>query len=292
MGSRRAGRTIGESACSTGIAINREGRARKAAQHFSTIMKITILGSGTSSGVPTIGCDCPTCVSVDPRDKRLRPSVWIRHAGASVVIDTSSDFRQQCLRAQIPTVDAVVYTHHHFDHIAGFDDLRAYNFLARRAMPVYAMPETLENLRSVFSYAFGARTNDGTSVPVVDVTSVLDDPFEIGGTVWTPLHLRHGGMRVNGYRIGGFAYCTDCNEITDEALERLRGIDVLVLDALRITPHPTHFTLDQAVDHAARIGARRTYFTHIAHEIRHEDAQRRLPEGMNLAYDGLSIDMP
>ncbi len=253
-------------------------------------MKITVLGSGTSSGVPTIGCRCSTCLSADPRDKRLRPSIWIQDGASSVVIDTSSDFREQCLRASINHIDAVIYTHHHFDHIAGFDDLRAFNFHAKRAIPIYAMPETLTNLKNVFGYAFGARTNTGTSVPVVDVVPILDDPFEAGGLQWTPLRLQHGAMRVNGYRLGSFAYCTDCNGIPQETLDRLRGVDTLILDALRYREHPTHFTLEQALDAAAAIGARVTYFTHIAHEMGHAEAEALLPAGVHLAYDGLEIE--
>jgi phosphoribosyl 1,2-cyclic phosphate phosphodiesterase len=252
-------------------------------------MKVTFLGSGTSSGVPTVACDCATCTSIDPRDKRLRPSVWIDNGEHNVVIDTSSDFRQQCIRACIGSLDAVVYTHHHFDHIAGFDDLRAYNFKARRAIPIYAMPETLDNLKRIFSYAFKPAPQTGTSIPVVEVVTILDDPFTLAGLEWIPLHLLHGGMRVNGYRIGNFAYCTDCNAITESAMERLAGVEILVLDALRLTDHPTHFSLDQAVAMAQRIGARETYFTHIAHDIRHEAIELTLPKGVHLAYDGLEL---
>ncbi|MBS1913127.1 MAG: MBL fold metallo-hydrolase [Bacteroidetes bacterium] len=254
-------------------------------------MKITFLGSGTSSGVPSIGCRCATCRSTDTRDKRLRPSIWLEDEKWSVIIDTSSDFRQQCLRADVVRLDAVVYTHHHFDHIAGFDDLRAYNFLARRPIPIYVMPETLANLKTVFSYAFGTRTNTGTSVPVVDVNQILDEPFAVAGIEWIPLKLSHGKMRVNGYRVGSFAYCTDCNAVTPEAMERLAGVDVLVLDALRISPHPTHFNLEEAIAMAQRIGARETYFTHIAHEIRHAEVEALLPPRIYLAYDGLQLTL-
>jgi phosphoribosyl 1,2-cyclic phosphate phosphodiesterase len=252
-------------------------------------MKVTILGSGTSSGVPTIGCDCATCTSPDPRDHRLRPSIWIQSGDASIIVDSSSDFRQQCIRACVHTLDAVVYTHHHFDHIAGFDDLRAFNFRSRRAIPIYAMPETLDNLERIFSYAFHPDFNGGTSVPLIEVTSILNDPFLLGGLEWIPLHLMHGKMRVNGYRIGNFAYCTDCNGISDEALRRLAGVKTLVLDALRLSEHPTHFSLAQAIEMAGRIGADETYFTHIAHDIRHGAIEPTLPEGVHLAYDGLEL---
>jgi len=254
-------------------------------------MKITFLGSGTSSGVPTVACTCDTCTSPDPRDNRLRPSIWISSGEESIVIDTSSDFRQQCIRACINSLDAVIYTHHHFDHIAGFDDLRAYNFKTRRPIPIYLMPETLNNMQQVFSYAFGRNLTPGSSIPLVDVHTILDDPFRIGSLECIPLHLMHGSMRVNGYRIGDFAYCTDCNAITDMAMERLKGVRTLVLDALRITRHRTHFSLDEAIEAAARIGAESTYFTHIAHEIRHAAIEPILPDNMYLAYDGLHLDV-
>lgn len=255
------------------------------------MMKITFLGSGTSSGVPTVACTCATCTSTDPRDNRLRPSIWIRKGEESIVIDTSSDFRQQCMRACIMSLDAVIYTHHHFDHIAGFDDLRAYNFKMRQPVPIYVMPETLSNLKHVFSYAFGENLTLGSSVPLVDVRTILDEPFTVGSLECIPLHLHHGSMRVNGYRMGSFAYCTDCNSITDEAKERLKGVRTLVLDALRISRHSTHFSLDEAIEAAAEIGAERTYFTHIAHEIKHAEIEPVLPKGMYLAYDGLEISI-
>lgn len=253
------------------------------------MLRVRILGSGTSSGVPTIACTCPTCTSTDPRDKRLRPSIWVRDDETSIIIDTSSDFRQQCLQAKISSLDAVVYTHHHFDHIAGFDDLRAFNFKTRRPVPIYLLGETLNELRNMFSYAFATGQANESSVPLVKVEEVAVDPFVIGSLTLTPLPLMHGRMKVNGYRIGNFAYCTDCNRITDEAYERMEGLDVLVLDALRLTEHPTHFSLAQAVTVAERVGAHETYFTHIAHEIKHSEVEGMLSGSMFLAYDGLEL---
>jgi phosphoribosyl 1,2-cyclic phosphate phosphodiesterase len=255
-------------------------------------MRITVLGSGTSSGVPTVGCSCPTCTSPDPRDKRLRTSIWVQCRGTSVVVDTSNDFRTQCLRAGIDRLDGVLYTHHHFDHIAGFDDIRAFNFVQRRPMSVYAMPETLATVRRIFEYAFRASGPGESSAPVVDVHEILDDPFTIGAIPFQPLELYHGRMRVNGYRIGSFAYCTDCNLLSDSARELLRGIDVLILDGLRYTSHPTHFTIDEAIAVARELGAGQTYLTHIAHDVRHEEGNAGLPNGIELAYDGLEIDLP
>jgi phosphoribosyl 1,2-cyclic phosphate phosphodiesterase len=254
-------------------------------------MKITVLGSGTSSGVPTVGCTCPTCTSDDPRDNRLRTSIWIECRGTSIVIDTSNDFRTQCLRAGIRTLDAVVYTHHHFDHIAGFDDIRAFNFTQRKPMSIYGMPDTLANIRRIFEYAFRDSSPRENSAPVVDVHEILDEPFSIGSIPVQPLELYHGRMRVNGYRIGSFAYCTDCNLLTDSARQSLKGVEVLILDGLRYTPHPTHFTIDEAVAIARSIGASQTYLTHIAHDVRHSDGSAGLPEGIALAYDGLAIEL-
>lgn len=255
-------------------------------------MKITVLGSGTSSGVPTVGCSCPTCTSEDPRDNRMRTSIWVQSLGTSLIVDTSNDFRTQCLRAGVRRLDGVVYTHHHFDHIAGFDDIRAFNFVQREPMRIYGMPETLGNLRRIFDYAFNEGGPRENSAPVVHTHEVLDDPFTVGSIPLQPIELTHGRMRVNGYRIGSFAYCTDCNGISTHGRELLEGIDVLILDALRPTPHPTHFTIEEAVDNAMQIGARMTYLTHIAHDLKHEDANRSLPSGIELAYDGLEIDLP
>lgn len=253
-------------------------------------VKVTMLGSGTSSGVPTIGCTCPTCLSNDPRDKRMRPSIMLTSGSNQIIIDTSSDFRRQCLHWNVSRLDAVLYTHHHFDHIAGFDDLRAFNFIGRRPVPIYLMRETLTHLQRIFDYAFEAAKRDQSSAPVVDPVVIDDRPFTIGGFPCLPIPLQHGNMRVNGYRFGPFAYCTDCNEISDVGYERLDGVTYLILDALRYRPHPTHFTLEEALEVAERIGASRTWFTHIAHDLLHEEVEASLPEGVRLGYDGLEIE--
>ena len=259
------------------------------ARESSNQITVTMLGSGTSSGVPTVGCKCSTCQSTDPRDQRLRPSILVESETSRIVIDTSSDFRQQCLRWNIDSIDAVLYTHHHFDHIAGFDDLRAFNFTSKQPVPIYLMKETLENMQRIFEYAFNPAKRLESSAPVVVPKIVSNSPFIIAGLECVPIPLRHGSMHVNGYRFGSFAYCTDCNEITDEGYEKLQGVDYLVLDALRYRPHPTHFTLDQALKVAEHIGARKTWFTHIAHDLKHADVARILPEGVELGYDGLKI---
>ncbi|TAE29988.1 MAG: MBL fold metallo-hydrolase [Candidatus Kapaibacterium sp.] len=253
-------------------------------------MKFTILGSGTSTGVPLAGCGCETCRSTDTRDKRLRPSLLVESATTTIVIDTSADFRYQMLRLGVQKIDGVVFTHHHFDHIGGFDDLRAFNFLLRKALPIYLMEETMENLRRTFLYAFVDTGQKGGGVPVVEQNIITTAPFTVGDIEFLPIPMMHGKMRVNGYRIGNFAYCTDTNFIFEESFELLRGLDVLILDALRYDAHPTHFTVNEAIACAERIGAKQTYFTHIAHNILHADLSQRLPQGIALAYDGLVME--
>lgn len=254
-------------------------------------MKFTVLGSGTSSGVPTIGCSCPTCLSDDPRDKRLRTSLLIESDTTTVVIDTSSDFRQQMLRHNVHSLDAVVYTHHHFDHIGGFDDIRAFNFILNRPIHIYAMQETLAALQRTFAYAFEPPKQLGGGVPLVQVHHIDTTPFTVGDIALTPIPLLHGTMRVQGYRIGSLAYCTDTNHIPASSLPLLEGVEVLILDALRYHEHPTHFTVEQAIEVARAIGARQTYFTHIAHNITHAELENNLPTGIALSYDGLHFSL-
>ncbi|MFY7997161.1 MAG: MBL fold metallo-hydrolase [Candidatus Kapaibacteriota bacterium] len=253
-------------------------------------MKFTILGSGTSTGVPLVGCQCATCLSPDPRDKRLRPSLLIESATTRVVVDTSSDFRYQMLRLGIRDIDAVVFTHHHFDHIGGFDDVRAFNFLHRKAMPIYLMQETMDNLERTFVYAFTDTGQKGGGVPVVQRHIIDAEPFRVGDIDFVPIPMMHGRMRVNGYRIGNFAYCTDTNYISEESFALLTGLDVLILDALRYDEHTTHFNVKQATVAAERINAGQTYFTHLAHNIKHDDLELHLPHSIRLAYDGLVIE--
>lgn len=254
-------------------------------------MKITVLGSGTSTGVPLVGCSCQTCLSTDSRDKRLRPSILVESDTTTVVIDTSADFRYQMLRENVQKIDAVVFTHHHFDHIGGFDDLRAFNFMLRKALPIYLMQETMDNLERTFIYAFTDTGQKGGGVPVV-VQHIIDTAtFTVGDIDFMPIPMLHGKMRVNGYRIGNFAYCTDTNFISEESFALLHNLDILILDALRYEAHTTHFNVDQALAVAQRIGARQTYFTHIAHNIKHDDLESRLPPGVAICYDGLQLEV-
>ncbi|HKQ46609.1 MAG TPA: MBL fold metallo-hydrolase [Phycisphaerae bacterium] len=250
---------------------------------------ITVLGSGTSHGVPMIACDCAVCTSADPRDRRTRPSILIQYDATTLLVDTSPELRLQCLANNVRRVDAVLYTHHHIDHLAGLDDLRRFNWLQEAAIPCYGQPATLERLRTMFAYVFEDDAEYPSAKPRLELREI-DGPLDIGGQTITPIPLLHGRMPVLGFRVGSFAYCTDVSEIPQESWGLLSGLDVLILDALRKRPHPTHFNLEQAVDHARRILARQTYFTHIAHELPHEETNRELPKGMALSYDGLVID--
>jgi phosphoribosyl 1,2-cyclic phosphate phosphodiesterase len=250
-------------------------------------VEVVVLGTGTSHGVPMIGCGCAVCMSDDPRDKRTRPSIFVRMGDTRLLVDTSPELRLQCLTHGIDAVDAVLFTHHHADHVAGLDDLRRFNWLMKKPMPCYGTPRTLESLRRMFAYAFEHAPDSPHSRPELELHAIDHEPFTVGGETIVPIPLMHGPMPVLGFRFGRFAYCTDCSHIPDESLDLLRDLEVLVLDALRPAPHPTHLSVEQAVDMARRIGAGRTYFTHMAHQLKHAETNRGLPSGMELAYDGL-----
>ncbi|MBL8879160.1 MAG: MBL fold metallo-hydrolase [Phycisphaerales bacterium] len=252
-------------------------------------MRLTILGSGTSHGVPMIACDCAVCTSADLHDQRTRCSAVFSFDGASALIDTSPELRLQCLAGKIARVDTVFYTHHHADHVTGLDDLRRFNWLQQSALPLYANARTLARLRAMFDYAFDHDPAYPSAKPEL-IPNHLNGPVRVGEREVIPIPYMHGPLPVLGFRVGAVAYCPDCSHIPEETRPLLRGLDVLVLDALRRRPHPTHFTLEQAVREARRIGAARTYFTHIAHELKHAETNAELPRGMQLAYDGLVID--
>ena len=247
-------------------------------------LTITVLGSGTSHGVPMIACDCPVCTSSDPHDKRTRPSITIRYGKTTLLIDTGPELRLQCLANNVTRVDAVLYTHYHVDHIAGLDDLRRFNWLQKKAIPCHGQPATLDRLRAMFPYVFDNEFKHPSAVPRLELLAITG-PFDIGGRTITPIPLLHGDLPVLGFRVGNFAYCTDVSRIPPDSWPLLSGLDALILDGLRRRPHPTHFNLDQAVEHAHKIGANKTYFTHIAHELGHEETNKGLPDGMALAYD-------
>jgi phosphoribosyl 1,2-cyclic phosphate phosphodiesterase len=254
-------------------------------------MRVTLLGTGTSTGVPSIGCECETCTSDDPRDKRLRVSVLVEHANLSVLVDTSSDFRQQALRHGLRRLDAVLVTHCHADHIFGLDDIRPLNF-RHGALGVYANERAWRDIRRIFQYVFEPSHYGGGLPQVVAHTVVDGAPFCLAPELTvTPLEVIHGRLPVVAYRFNDFAYATDLSEIPPATLERLRGLDTLVLDCLRVTPHPTHLTLDTALAYVRELRPRRTYFTHIAHDIKHARDSALLPAGVEWAYDGLEIQL-
>lgn len=243
-------------------------------------------------GVPMIGCRCAVCQSPDPRDKRWRPSIAITlDSGFSLLVDTSADLRAQALRFDLTRVDAVLFTHSHADHILGLDELRRYNTLQREPIPLYADRKTLADLRRVFAYAFGRPEHGHEYVPQLR-PFVLAGPVTIGGQEIVPVPVIHGMRPILGFRVGTFAYLTDCSAIPDESWALLDGVETLVLDALRERPHPSHFSLGEAVEVARRVGARQTWFTHMAHDLGHEATCARLPAGMALAYDGLCLELP
>jgi phosphoribosyl 1,2-cyclic phosphate phosphodiesterase len=252
-------------------------------------LKVTFLGTGTSTGVPVLACDCAVCRSTDPRDKRLRPSVLLEWDGASVLIDTSTDLREQGLRIGLKRLDAVLYTHAHVDHILGLDELRQFNWLQRGPVPVYGSAETLAALGRTFWYVF-EDVEAGGGKPRVTPHAV-DGPFPLLGRTVIPVPLFHGTLPILGFRIGGFAYLTDASRIPDASRPLLQGLDVLVLNALRPRPHPTHFSLEDAVTEASRIGAARTWFTHMGHEMPHRAVTDSLPDGIGLAWDGLVVEV-
>lgn len=248
---------------------------------------VTVLGSGTSTGVPTLGCHCAVCTSSDARDQRLRPSLWIGFGKTNVVIDTTPDFRTQALRARIPALDALFYTHSHADHIMGLDDVRPFNFGRPEPLPAYGNAGTVADIRRVFRYVFDG--NPQTSAIPRLVTHVMEAPVEVHGARFEPLPVLHGTLPVLGFRFGPNAYITDFSEIPAAVMERLRGLDLLILDALRLRPHPTHSNLANSLRLVAELRPRSAYFTHIAHELGHAATEASLPAGVHLAYDGLCL---
>jgi phosphoribosyl 1,2-cyclic phosphate phosphodiesterase len=251
---------------------------------------ITVLGSGTSSGVPTIGCTCEVCHSPDPRDRRLRPSILIRYGGYNIVVDTSPDFRAQVLRARLAKLDAILYTHAHADHILGLDDVRPFNYHQKALIPVFATQETLDVIQRVFRYAFDSEPSQ-SSVPKLDMRVLTGDPFELFGLEFTPIRLCHGKGTVLGFRFGRAAYLTDHSEIPQESREKLGDLDVLFLDALRHRPHPTHTTVENAVRLVEELKPKRAFFTHMCHDLSHERTEATLPPHIRLAYDGLELEV-
>lgn len=254
-------------------------------------LTLTFLGTGTSQGVPMIGCDCSICRSSDPRDVRLRSSIYVETPECAFVVDTGTDFRTQALRANLRRVDAVVFTHSHTDHIMGFDDLRRFSH-ARGSMPVYASAETMSDLKRVFEFAFKA-TNPFPGY-LKPEPHVINGAFSLGATTIAPLPVPHGHARVNGYLLSRagqklVAYLSDCSEVPDSIADQIGGVRAFIIDALRDKPHPTHLSVEQAIEAASRVQPQKTYFTHICHELAQTD-ESRLPENVHIAYDGLRLE--
>lgn len=249
---------------------------------------ITFLGTGTSQGIPLIGCHCEVCDSMDPRDKRLRTSALIEYEGIKVVIDAGPDFRQQMLREDIRTLDGILLTHQHKDHTGGLDDVRAFNYITGKNMPIYCEPRVQESLKMEYSYAFLEKKYPG--VPEFELHTIGPEPFKINGVEIIPIRAMHYKLPVLGFRFGKLGYLTDANYISDEEIEKLRGVSVFVINTIRRAKHISHFSLDEALDVARRVGARKTYLTHLSHQIeKHSELALFLPDGVTPAYDMLKV---
>ncbi len=264
------------------------------------MIRVTVLGSGTSHGVPAIGCDCAVCRSADPRDRRTRPSILIQIPGndphpfadavRSILVDTSTDLRAQAIANDVRRVDAILFTHTHADHVFGIDDVRRFNQMQKSAISCFADQETVGALRKMFAYIFEPPKQQGGGLPQLSLFPIAG-AFTLGGLDIVPIPLFHGVLPVLGFRIGSFAYLTDCNRVPDASLALLTGVRTLIIDALRHRSHSTHFSVSEATEMAARIGAMRTYFTHICHDLPHAATCASLPPGVELAYDGLVLEI-
>jgi len=249
---------------------------------------LTVLGSGTSMGVPTIGCDCLVCHSPDPHDRRTRPSVMVGYNGKTVLIDTTPDFREQAIREQIRSLDAVLYTHTHADHILGIDDLRPLSFHRRDRIPLYARPEAADFLRTMFRYIFDPTYKYGGLAQVE--LNLIDGPVDLFGARFEPVRVMHGDLEIIGFRFGSAAYLTDFSEIPEASFAQLEGLEILFLDALRHKPHPTHSTVENSLRIVDRVRPKRAFFTHICHDLPHDATNASLPSHVRLSYDGMKLE--
>lgn len=251
--------------------------------------QLTFLGTGTSQGVPMIGCGCEVCKSTDPRDKRLRASVLVKHEGLRILVDAGPDFRYQMLRAGVSSLDAILLTHNHKDHTGGLDDIRAFNYLEKKATQIYCEKYVEESLRKEYSYAFEEIRYPGA--PEWDVHIIDDKPFTLNGVEIIPIRGRHFKLPVLGYRFGNIAYCTDMNHIPDEEYEKLQNLDHFIINCVRRGRHISHYSLEQAIEVAQKVGAKHSWLTHLSHQLPcYEDLKKELPEGILPAFDGLVLD--
>lgn len=258
--------------------------------YFYQIMKVTFLGTGTSQGIPVIACNCEVCQSIDLRDKRLRTSIMISSENTNLVIDTGPDFRQQMLREKVKTLDGVVFTHEHKDHIAGMDDIRAFNYVHKKDMNIYASADVQKALHREFHYVFANKKYPG--VPRVKLHSINDDPFMVGDIELIPINVLHYMMPVKGFRINDFSYITDAKTIPEKEFEKLKGTKILVINALRKTAHVSHFNLEEALQMIERIKPQKAYLTHLSHLMGlHSELEKELPENVEIAVDGLTVEI-
>ncbi|TDQ08330.1 MBL fold metallo-hydrolase [Pedobacter metabolipauper] len=251
-------------------------------------MKLTFLGTGTSQGIPVITCKCEVCQSADFRNKRLRVSMLVETGDKTIVIDSGPDFRYQMLRANVEDLDAILFTHEHKDHVAGLDDIRPFNYLLKKNIDIYATERVQDALKREFSYIFSEIHYPG--LPQIDLHTISNEPFSIGKTAIVPLDIMHYKLPILGFRIGDFTYVTDAKTVSEDTIAKIRGTKILVVNALQKTEHISHFTLDEAIEFAEKIGAETTYFTHISHNLGlHEEVEKELPANIKLAYDGLTL---
>lgn len=253
-------------------------------------MKIIFLGTGTSTGVPSLCCNCAVCLSPEPKNKRLRASILLQNDGFNTLIDTSTDLRQQCLTYGIQQIHSVLYTHAHADHVHGIDELRSFNYFNKMIMPCYGNERTLTTLKSNFSYIFNGHKPEGGGVPKLTLHPISTESFSLGGAMITPLEINHGSQIIMGYKINNTAYITDCNKIPEHTKEKIRGLDLLILNALGYKPHSTHFCLSEALAMIEELKPSRALLTHVNHEFDHHKVNKELPENAQLAYDGLEVE--
>ncbi len=253
-------------------------------------MKITFLGTGASPGIPMLGCECPVCISPNPKNKRLRASILVQNNGSNFLVDASSDLRQQCLKNDVKNVDAIFFTHHHADHILGIEELRAFYFFQKKAIPCYGNEETFEEIKKTFHYIFEPTDYQGT-VSQLDLLPVNGELINFAELKIKPLEIDHGSLKIIGYKFNNAAYITDCNHVPEKTEPELKGLDLLILNALRYKPHTTHFNFEEAIKTVERLKPKRALFTHMNHEVDHEKANKETPSPIELAYDGMTVEI-